>query len=90
MDFSKFNYYGKCYWCNNEAYILSKPIAGIRVCEQCMSMIGELFLECVSMSKEEDKWDDMTTREIIPKLWELMRYIGIGEYYLIKENSVSA
>lgn len=88
MDFEKFNYYGNCYYCNNETYILSKPLAGIRVCEKCMAMLGEFFLESLEMSKEENKWDDMPTREIIPKVLGLLPYIGIGEHDFIKDNSL--
>ena len=82
-----FTYYGKCYFCGQDTYITSTPIGGMRLCEECLKGIGELFLDFIEMAKEGGRWGELTTKEIIPKMLGVISKTGEGEYLFIKENS---
>ncbi|TLD41696.1 MAG: hypothetical protein QY317_10065 [Candidatus Jettenia caeni] len=81
----EFTYYGECYRCKERSSITSVPLGGIRICQECLLKIGELFLEVVGSSKIRNDWENLSMDEIIPKILNICFNSGLGTYLMFKE-----
>ena len=85
MDAEIFNYYGQCYFCEEEKDISKIPVAGMRLCEGCLTEIGSLFLKFVEQSRSRNDWENLDTKEVIGYMLNIIHNSGIGIYYMLKE-----
>lgn len=82
---ASFDYWGKCYRCEEEKHIMSEPCGGVRYCQECLLDTGELVLECVGISKKQNDWENLTFKEIFLKCMAIIVSSGLGTYIMFKE-----
>lgn len=71
------NYTGTCYWCEEkEVEIHSKPVAGVRVCKNCLAHVGQYVLDAIGHAKDLGAFTEMKTSDVVINI---LRDISIKE-----------
>jgi hypothetical protein len=60
------NYVGTCYWCERKKLkIHSKPVAGVRVCKNCLARVGQCILDTIGRAKDIGAFAEIKTSEVV-------------------------
>lgn len=71
---------GTCNWCLEEKELEATPVAGVRLCNDCLHQAGVLFMQTVAKLKHTEKFkpeDEVKTSNTVIKVLNYLHQLAI-------------